>query len=59
LVTDGVALGVTGIGKTFEQAIALAHAAIDKFTFKDVYRRDIGHRVKSSVSFSRAILLRC
>ena len=53
LVTNGGrVLGVTGIGKTFEQAIALAYAAIDKIHFQGMYyRRDIGHRVKSSVSF--------
>ena len=53
LVTDGGrVLGVTGIGKTFEQAIALAYAAIDQIHFEGMYyRRDIGHRVKSSVSF--------
>ncbi len=53
LVTDGGrVLGVTGIGKTFASAIALAYAAIEKIHFEGMYyRRDIGHRVKSSVSF--------
>ncbi len=53
LVTDGGrVLGVTGSGKTFAEAIALAYAAIDKINFEGMYyRRDIGHRVKSSVSF--------
>lgn len=53
LVTDGGrVLGVTGIGQTFEQAIALAYAAIDEIHFEGMYyRRDIGHGIKSSASF--------
>ena len=53
LLTDGGrVLGVTGSGETFAQAIALAYAAINCIHFEGMYyRRDIGHRVKSTVSF--------
>jgi len=53
LVTDGGrVLGVTGIGETFEQAIALAYAAISQIQFEGMYyRRDIGYRVRSAVNF--------
>ena len=53
VVTDGGRiLGVTGIGETFDAALALAYAAIDCIEFQDMYyRRDIGYRVKSVVSF--------
>jgi phosphoribosylamine--glycine ligase len=45
-------LGVTGIGETFEQAIALAYAAISQIQFEGMYyRRDIGYRVRSAVNF--------
>ena len=48
LVTDGGrVLGVTGIGKTFEQALAYAYAAIECIHFDGMYyRRDIGRHVK-------------
>ena len=53
LLTDGGrVLGVTGIGETFDEAIAIAYAAINCIHFEGMYyRRDIGHRVKSAVSF--------
>ncbi len=53
LVTDGGrVLGVTGMGETFEQAIAIAYSALDCIHFEGMYyRRDIGHRVKSGVNF--------
>jgi phosphoribosylamine--glycine ligase len=39
-------LGVTGLGDTFETAIANAYAAVDKLCFENMYfRHDIGHRV--------------
>jgi phosphoribosylamine--glycine ligase len=42
----GRVLGVTGLGETFEAAIANAYSAIDKICFESMYfRRDIGHRV--------------
>jgi phosphoribosylamine--glycine ligase len=48
LMTDGGrVLGVTGIGKTFDEAIATAYAAINCIQFEGMYyRRDIGYRVK-------------
>ena len=48
LVTDGGrVLGVTGMGKTFEQALAYAYAAIECIHFDGMYyRRDIGRHVK-------------
>jgi phosphoribosylamine--glycine ligase len=53
LLTDGGrVLGVTGMGETFEQAIAIAYSALDCIHFEGMYyRRDIGHRVKSAVNF--------
>ncbi len=53
VVTDGGrVLGVTGIGETFAQAIDLAYAAINCIQFEGMYyRRDIGYRVKSVVTF--------
>ncbi|WOD39433.1 phosphoribosylamine--glycine ligase [Nodosilinea sp. E11] len=48
VVADGGrVLGVTGLGDTFEGAIANAYTAIDKICFEGMYyRRDIGYRVK-------------
>ena len=48
LVTDGGrVLGVTGMGKTFEQALAYAYTAIECIHFDGMYyRRDIGRHVK-------------
>jgi phosphoribosylamine--glycine ligase len=50
IVADGGrVLGVTGLGDTFEAAIAKAYEAIDKICFENmVYRRDIGYRVKGN-----------
>ncbi len=50
IVADGGrVLGVTGLGDSFEDAIANAYAAVDKLSFEGmVYRRDIGHRVLGS-----------
>ncbi|MGB3519073.1 MAG: phosphoribosylamine--glycine ligase [Elainellaceae cyanobacterium] len=47
VVTDGGrVLGVTGLGDTFEAAIANAYRAVECIQFKDAYyRRDIGYRV--------------
>ncbi|HZG38154.1 MAG TPA: phosphoribosylamine--glycine ligase [Nodosilinea sp.] len=47
IVADGGrVLGVTGLGETFEAAIANAYAALDKICFDNMYfRRDIGYRV--------------
>ena len=47
IVADGGrVLGVTGLGESFEKAIANAYAAVDKLSFEGmVYRRDIGYRV--------------
>lgn len=49
LVTDGGrVLGVTGLGETFEQAIALAYTASNCIRFEGMYyRRDIGYRIKA------------
>ncbi len=48
LITDGGrVLGVTGVGSTFEEAIALSYRAVGQIHFEDMYyRRDIGHRVQ-------------
>lgn len=48
LVTDGGrVLGVTGIGETFDEALAIAYDAINRIHFEKMYyRRDIGHHVK-------------
>jgi len=50
LVTDGGrVLGVTATGETFDQAIALAYAAMDCIQFDGMYyRKDIGHNVASA-----------
>jgi phosphoribosylamine--glycine ligase len=50
IVTDGGrVLGVTGLGETFEGAIAQAYNAIDLIQFEgSYYRRDIGYRVLKS-----------
>ncbi len=47
VVTDGGrVLGVTGLGETFEGAIAHAYNAVDLIQFEgSYYRRDIGYRV--------------
>jgi phosphoribosylamine---glycine ligase len=47
IVADGGrVLGVTGLGDTFEEAIAKAYAAVDQIHFEGRYcRRDIGYRV--------------
>ena len=48
VITDGGrVLGVTGLGKSFAEAIALAYQAIESISFTNIYyRRDIGHRHK-------------
>ncbi|MBV8886832.1 MAG: phosphoribosylamine--glycine ligase [Chroococcidiopsidaceae cyanobacterium CP_BM_RX_35] len=48
VVTDGGrVLGMTGLGETFEQAIALAYAASKCIRFEGMYyRRDIGYRIR-------------
>jgi phosphoribosylamine--glycine ligase len=48
IVADGGrVLGVTGLGDTFEAAIANAYATVDQLSFEGMYyRRDIGYRVK-------------
>jgi phosphoribosylamine--glycine ligase len=47
LAEGGRVLGVTGLGDTFEAAIASAYAGIDKICFEKMYyRRDIGYRVR-------------
>ncbi|NJL45241.1 MAG: phosphoribosylamine--glycine ligase [Leptolyngbyaceae cyanobacterium SM2_3_12] len=49
LADGGRVLGVTGLGETFEDAIAKAYGAIDKICFEQMYYRpDIGHRVMTS-----------
>jgi len=49
LTDGGRVLGVTGVGDSFNDAIALAYQAIDKIEFDGIYyRRDIGHRLKAS-----------
>jgi phosphoribosylamine--glycine ligase len=47
LVTDGGrVLGVTAVGSTFEEAIALSYQAVSQIHFDNAYyRRDIGHRI--------------
>ncbi len=48
LADGGRVLGVTGLGDTFEDAIANAYAAVDKLCFEGMYyRRDIGYRVRA------------
>ncbi len=47
VASGGRVLGVTGLGDTFEAALAKAYAAADKICFEHMYfRRDIGYRVK-------------
>lgn len=48
LMTDGGrVLGVTGMGQTFDEAIAIAYDALNCIHFEGMYyRRDIGHQVK-------------
>jgi phosphoribosylamine--glycine ligase len=47
LADGGRVLGVTGLGDTFETAIANAYAAVDKLCFENMYfRHDIGHRIR-------------
>jgi phosphoribosylamine--glycine ligase len=49
LTEGGRVLGVTGVGDSFNDAIALAYQAIDRIEFEGIYyRRDIGHRLKAS-----------
>ena len=51
VVTDGGrVLGVTGLGETIEEAIALAYAAINCIQFEGMYyRRDIGRGLQKEV----------
>jgi phosphoribosylamine---glycine ligase len=47
VANGGRVLGVTGLGDTFEDAIANAYTGIDKICFEGMYhRRDIGYRVQ-------------
>jgi phosphoribosylamine--glycine ligase len=49
LTNGGRVLGVTAIGSTFEEAIALTYKAVSQIHFEDMYyRRDIGHRIMSN-----------
>lgn len=52
VVTDGGrVLGVTAVGENFDNAIALAYAAINCIQFEGMYyRRDIGYRVTTASS---------
>jgi phosphoribosylamine--glycine ligase len=46
LTDGGRVLGVTALGETVREAIALAYEAVDCIQFEGAYcRRDIGHRV--------------
>lgn len=46
----GRVLGVTALGNNFDEAFSRAYAAVDAIEFAGkYYRRDIGHRVRSSV----------
>lgn len=46
LTDGGRVLGVTALGETVKEAIALAYEAVDHIQFEGAYyRRDIGHRV--------------
>ncbi|MBW4536227.1 MAG: phosphoribosylamine--glycine ligase [Pleurocapsa minor HA4230-MV1] len=49
IVTDGGrVLGITGVGDTFAEAVAIAYAALESIEFDAMYyRRDIGHRYRS------------
>jgi len=53
LVTDGGrVLGIAALGENFESASALAYTACEQIQFEGMYyRRDIGHQIKSVVSF--------
>jgi len=45
VTSGGRVLGVTGIGKTFEEAIEKAYSGVDKIHFADMhYRKDIGKK---------------
>ncbi|HEY3297795.1 MAG TPA: phosphoribosylglycinamide synthetase C domain-containing protein, partial [Armatimonadota bacterium] len=45
VTAGGRVLGVTGVGNTFEESIALAYAGVDKIRFDGMhYRKDIGQR---------------
>jgi phosphoribosylamine--glycine ligase len=45
LTNGGRVLGVTSLGSTMEEAIALAYKAVDKIKFdRAFFRRDIGHK---------------
>jgi phosphoribosylamine---glycine ligase len=48
IMTDGGrVLGITGVGDTFAEAVAIAYAAIESIEFDAMYyRRDIGHRYR-------------
>jgi phosphoribosylamine---glycine ligase len=49
IVTDGGrVLGITALGDTFAEAVAIAYAALELIEFEDMYyRRDIGHKYRS------------
>lgn len=48
ITNGGRVLGVTAIGDTFKDAIALAYQATEKISFEGAYyRRDIGYRVQN------------
>jgi phosphoribosylamine---glycine ligase len=49
IVTDGGrVLGITAVGDTFAEAVAIAYAALELIEFDAMYyRRDIGHRYRS------------
>jgi phosphoribosylamine---glycine ligase len=47
LANGGRVLSITGLGDTFEAALANTYTAVDKINFDQMYcRRDIGYRVK-------------
>ena len=48
IVTDGGrVLGITAVGDTFAEAVAIAYAALESIEFDAMYyRRDIGHRYR-------------
>lgn len=49
VASGGRVLGVTGLGDTFEAAIANAYRAMNQIQFEGIYyRRDIGFRVRQS-----------
>jgi phosphoribosylamine--glycine ligase len=49
IMTDGGrVLGITAVGDTFAEAVAIAYAALESIEFDAMYyRRDIGHRYRS------------